>query len=219
MRRSTPCCRRRRYRRLRRRRRRRPTDSWRTITIQAHARQEKITRVCNGFSDGRLDVCIDENILEIYNHFSDFGQLPPQLFPCDTSEMRRDGPLGVRGMPARVSSVDETAIQAKLRELRVAMARERTARTEVNATMEANGGRIWSSSRPSMLRSRDGGLKLRELTAEELERIQRAKDRAAVSDRAAAISAVTAGSARNRSGRRLDPLNSSVISSIKWHTH
>ena len=127
--------------------------------------------------------------------------------------MRRDGPLGVRGMPARVSSVDETAIQAKLRELRVAMARERTARTEVNATMEANGGRIWSSSRPSMLRSRDGGLKLRELTAEELERIQRAKDRAAVSDRAAAISAVTAGSARNRSGRRLDPLNSSVISS------
>jgi hypothetical protein len=76
-------------------------------------------------------------------------------------------------------------MQAKLRELRVAMAKERTARTEVHSVMEANGGRIWSSSKPATLRSRDGGLKLRELTAEELERIQRATDRAAASERAA----------------------------------
>ena len=56
------------------------------------------------------------------------------------------------------------------------------------------------------------GLKLRELTAEELERIQRAKDRAAASDRAAAIAAVTTGRARSRSGRRvLDPLDKSVV--------
>ena len=132
---------------------------------------------------------------------------------------RRGGPegplggLGVRGARARVAPVDEAAMQAKLRELRQVMAKERTARTEVHSAMEANGGRIWSSSKPTTLRSRDGGLKLRELTAEELERIQRAKDRAAASDRAAAIAAVTAGRARSRSGRRvLDPLDKSVVS-------
>ena len=109
--------------------------------------------------------------------------------------------------------MDEAAMQAKLRELRSVMAKERTARTEMHSAMEANGGRIWSSSKPTTLRSRDGGLKLRELTAEELERIQRAKDRAAASDRAAAIAAVTAGRARSRSGRRvLDPLDASVFS-------
>ena len=123
------------------------------------------------------------------------------------------GGLGVRGARARVAPVDEAAMQAKLRELRQVMAKERTARTEVHSAMEANGGRIWSSSKPTTLRSRDGGLKLRELTAEELERIQRAKDRAAASDRAAAIAAVTAGRARSRSGRRvLDPLDKSVVS-------
>ena len=132
---------------------------------------------------------------------------------------RRGGPegplggLGVRGARARVAPVDEAAMQAKLRELRQVMAKERTARTEVHSAMEANGGRIWSSSKPTTLRSRDGGLKLRELTAEELERIQRAKDRAAASDRAAAIAAVTAGRTRSRSGRRvLDPLDKSVVS-------
>ena len=131
---------------------------------------------------------------------------------------RRGGPegalggLGVRGARARVSPVDEAAMQAKLRELRSVVAKERTARTEVHSAMEANGGRIWSSSKPTTLRSRDGGLKLRELTAEELERIQRAKDRAAASDRAAAIAAVTTGRARSRSGRRvLDPLDKSVV--------
>ena len=128
----------------------------------------------------------------------------------------REGPLGglgARGARARVAPVDEAAMQAKLRELRSVMAKERTARTEMHSAMEANGGRIWSSSKPTTLRSRDGGLKLRELTAEELERIQRAKDRAAASDRAAAIAAVTAGRARSRSGRRvLDPLDASVFS-------
>ena len=131
---------------------------------------------------------------------------------------RRGGPegalggLGVRGARARVAPVDEAAMQAKLRELRSVVAKERTARTEVHSAMEANGGRIWSSSKPTTLRSRDGGLKLRELTAEELERIQRAKDRAAASDRAAAIAAVTTGRARSRSGRRvLDPLDKSVV--------
>ena len=91
----------------------------------------------------------------------------------------REGPLGglgARGARARVAPVDEAAMQAKLRELRSVMAKERTARTEMHSAMEANGGRIWSSSKPTTLRSRDGGLKLRELTAEELERIQRAKD-------------------------------------------
>ena len=123
------------------------------------------------------------------------------------------GGLGARGARARVAPVDEAAMQAKLRELRSVMAKERTARTEMHSAMEANGGRIWSSSKPTTLRSRDGGLKLRELTAEELERIQRAKDRAAASDRAAAIAAVTAGRARSRSGRRvLDPLDASVFS-------
>ena len=123
------------------------------------------------------------------------------------------GGLGARGARARVAPVDEAAMQAKLRELRSVMAKERTARTEMHSAMEANGGRIWSSSKPTTLRSRDGGLKLRELTAEELERIQRAKDRAAASDRAAAIAAVTAGRARSRSGRRvLDPLDKSVVS-------
>ena len=61
---------------------------------------------------------------------------------------RRDGPLGglgVRAPPVRVTSVDESAMQAKLRELKVVMARERTARSEVSHQMEANGGRIWSS--------------------------------------------------------------------------
>ena len=121
------------------------------------------------------------------------------------------GGLGARGARARVAPVDEAAMQAKLRELRSVMAKERTARTEMHSAMEANGGRIWSSSKPTTLRSRDGGLKLRELTAEELERIQRAKDRAAASDRAAAIAAVTAGRARSRSWRRvLDPLDKSV---------
>ena len=123
---------------------------------------------------------------------------------------RRPGRARAR---ARVAPVDEAAMQAKLRELRSVMAKERTARTEMHSAMEANGGRIWSSSKPTTLRSRDGGLKLRELTAEELERIQRAKDRAAASDRAAAIAAVTAGRARSRSGRRvLDPLDASVFS-------
>jgi hypothetical protein len=132
---------------------------------------------------------------------------------------RRDGPLGglgVRAPPVRVTSVDESAMQAKLRELKVVMARERTARSEVSHQMEANGGRIWSSSRPSTLRTRDtGGLKLRELTSGELERIQRAKDRAVVSDRGAAIAAVTAGNARSRSGRRLAPLDAArVVGSV-----
>ena len=80
----------------------------------------------------------------------------------------REGPLGglgARGARARVAPVDEAAMQAKLRELRSVMAKERTARTEMHSAMEANGGRIWSSSKPTTLRSRDGGLKLRELTA------------------------------------------------------
>jgi len=145
---------------------------------------------------------------------------PARLFVRDALAMPRRGapewPLGgqgARGTHVRVPPVDETAMQAKLRELRVAMAKERTARTEVHSVMEANGGRIWSSSKPATLRSRDGGLKLRELTAEELERIQRATDRAAASERAAAIAAVTAGRARSRSGRRvLDPLDISAFS-------
>ena len=62
-------------------------------------------------------------------------------------------------------------------------------------------GRIWARATRS---GRGRSLKLRELTAEELERIQRAKDRAAASDRAAAI-AVSPPDARSRSGDASDP--------------
>jgi hypothetical protein len=66
---------------------------------------------------------------------------------------------------------------------------------------------MWQSSRPAALRVRNGGPKLRELTADELEQIQRAKDRAAEVERAAVLAAAAAGRARTRSGRRLEPLD------------
>ena len=58
---------------------------------------------------------------------------------------------------------------------------------------------MWQSSRPAALRVRNGGPKLRELTADELEQIQRAKDRAAEVERAAVLAAAAAGRARTRS--------------------
>ena len=119
--------------------------------------------------------------------------------------------MGPRGMPARpFARVDESAMQAKLQELKVAMAREKVARDTARGVMEAGGGRMWRSSapRPRELRDRrGGGPRLRELSAEELERIQRARERSAEKERAALLAAATAGRARSHSGRRLDPLH------------
>ena len=94
-------------------------------------------------------------------------------------------------MPARpFARVDESAMQAKLQELKVAMAREKVARDTARGVMEAGGGRMWRSSapRPRELRDRrGGGPRLRELSAEELERIQRARERSAEKERAALL--------------------------------
>ena len=90
------------------------------------------------------------------------------------------------------------------------MAREKVARDTARGVMEAGGGRMWRSSapRPRELRDRrGGGPRLRELSAEELERIQRARERSAEKERAALLAAATAGRARSHSGRRLDPLH------------
>ena len=57
--------------------------------------------------------------------------------------------MGPRGMPARpFARVDESAMQAKLQELKVAMAREKVARDTARGVMEAGGGRMWRSSAP-----------------------------------------------------------------------
>ena len=87
-------------------------------------------------------------------------------------------------------------MQAKLRELRDAMTRETAARDTARGLIREGEGRMWQSSRPAALRVRNGGPKLRELTADELEQIQRAKDRAAEVERAAVLAAAAAGRAR-----------------------
>ena len=132
--------------------------------------------------------------------------VPP--WPATHSEMSQRAGLGSRGgSTARPRPVDEAAMQAKLRELRDAMTRETAARETARGLIREGGGRMWQSSRPAALRVRNGGPKLRELTADELEQIQRAKDRAAEVERAAVLAAAAAGRARTRSGRRLEPLD------------
>ena len=132
--------------------------------------------------------------------------VPPWL--ATHSEMSQRAGFGSRGgSTARPRPVDEAAMQAKLRELRDAMTRETAARETARGLIREGGGRMWQSSRPAALRVRNGGPKLRELTADELEQIQRAKDRAAEVERAAVLAAAAAGRARTRSGRRLEPLD------------
>lgn len=97
-------------------------------------------------------------------------------------------------------------MEAKLKELRAAMAREKSAREGVRGLMAAGEGALWQSSRPQALRVRNGNRKLRELSAEELEAIQRAK--AADIPAGSALKMVRVRSAEAR--RRLEPLDHSV---------
>ena len=83
------------------------------------------------------------------------------------------------------------------------MAREKSAREGVRGMMAAGEGTLWQSSRPQALRVRNGNRKLRELSAEELEQIQRAK--AAELPAGSALKMVRIRSAEAR--RRLDPLD------------
>ena len=94
-------------------------------------------------------------------------------------------------------------MESKLMELRAAMAREKSAREGVRGMMAAGDGALWQSSRPQALRVRNGNRKLRELSAEELERIQRAK--AAELPAGSALKMVRVRSAEAR--RRLEPLD------------
>jgi hypothetical protein len=94
---------------------------------------------------------------------------PPFPFPFPSNHRRP-----ARG-PSLRRPVDEAAMESKLKELRAAMAKEKSAREGVRGMMAAGEGTMWQSSRPQALRVRNGNRKLRELSAEELEQIQRAK--------------------------------------------
>eukprot|EP00227_Mantoniella_beaufortii_P016894 CAMPEP_0197593678 /NCGR_PEP_ID=MMETSP1326-20131121/18744_1 /TAXON_ID=1155430 /ORGANISM="Genus nov. species nov., Strain RCC2288" /LENGTH=130 /DNA_ID=CAMNT_0043159703 /DNA_START=180 /DNA_END=568 /DNA_ORIENTATION=- len=112
-------------------------------------------------------------------------------------------PAARSGGPMLRERVDEAAMEAKLKELRAAMAHEKSQREGVRGLLAAGEGAIWQSSRPQALRVRNGNRKLRELSAEELESIQRAK--AAELPAGSGMKLVRLRSAEMR--RRLDPLD------------
>ena len=92
--------------------------------------------------------------------------------------------------------MDEAAMQAKLKELRGLMASEHAARETIRDVAELNGGSIWRSSRRPEERTRDPvrasagsipgrgaharrvGPRLRELSAEDMSLVERARARA-----------------------------------------
>ena len=124
---------------------------------------------------------------------------------------RAPPPAGPGLAPAPLRrSVDEAALNAKLRELREAMSKEKVAREGARARQAAGGGHIWASSRASanaVRVTRNGG-RLRELSAEELERIQRIRQEESPSARAEAAMrrAEAEGAADGGRRRRLAPI-------------
>ena len=124
---------------------------------------------------------------------------------------RAPPPAGPGLAPAPLRrSVDEAALCAKLRELREAMSEEKVAREGARARQAAGGGHIWASSRASanaVRVTRNGG-RLRELSAEELERIQRIRQEESPSARAEAAMrrAEAEGAADGGRRRRLAPI-------------
>ena len=113
--------------------------------------------------------------------------------------MRRFGTESTRRSSSREATaprVDEAAMQAKLKELRGLMASEHAARETIRDIAELNGGSIWRSSRRPEERARDPvrasagsipgrgahahriGPRLRDLSAEDMSLVERARARA-----------------------------------------